>query len=69
MPRPDILWDGTGAHAAAIVAVLRADGYAACYRPAIDGNPPRLIVLDPATGVTSSIPRQPQTTNQEGPTT
>ena len=29
MSVPDIIWDGTGTHAAAIVQHLRRDGYAA----------------------------------------
>lgn len=55
MPLPSVRWDGTGAHAAEIVTALRADGYAAHYRPAIDDAPPRLVVLDRATGSTAVV--------------
>lgn len=62
MSVPGIVWDGTGAHAAEIVAALRADGLAATYRPAHNGAPARIITMHPD-GTVSAVRAPHETEN------
>ena len=41
---PDIIWDGTGTHAAHIIQHLRRDGYAATFAP----RRHEIHIIDPA---------------------
>ena len=44
MNAPNVIWDGTGKHAAHIIQALRADGYAASFAP----RRREIHIIDPA---------------------
>ena len=56
MSVPDIIWDGTGTHAAHIIQHLRRDGYAASFAP----RRHEIHIIDP-TGTLHRIHPNPHT--------
>ena len=54
MSIPDIIWDGTGTHAAEIVQALRRDGYYASFAP----RRREIHAIDPAGALTRIHPKE-----------
>lgn len=54
MNAPNVIWDGTGKHAAHIIQALRADGYAASFAP----RRREIHIIDPAGALTRIRPKE-----------